>query len=1337
MVIVDGCGHPMKYDALTIMEEVVATQACRIELDIPTEDGRGWRRTDSWADTQDDGHALDEAWRHDMSTGAAHLLEETWVPANDPHYDAKVFPHMHPYGTGSLLAEFGSGGVQRHARNRLTMIQAWFRRSALWGFWSLGRLHQNELFFKNLRRRQAGRRGASAADDPDPVVRLFGTAQPGAIPESSEWWKRQQRDLFAISDDAELGMMQTMITVTANDSSPEMLAAIRRGPFATPTEEEMFEYLLTRKRRDQERPPFENFSLEHVLAFQRRVWAIKERFMRRGSVTPLGRIRDWWDRTEAQGRAALHSHILCWFQPRKRRGEYAELDAVPRRKEAGEPRQRPRSQHVEPLRGDDNRLDNIYQRFHVGKIVTEMVRPIVAAKEGQEPWGGYDVHELRIAGLARAIQTRLYLHSCSVKYCLQNRSACRFFFPWPLQPYQVYDHNTERVAGQRRLEEDDQWLNPHELYLAMFSPSTTHVLPFDPHEGADTARQYAGKYASKPEKHYFLETEKEGGVRDFLKCRTVGLCMTHNRLLNFHVVRSTRPVQFVPTEFIPPRECRTPRDPTHVERNPDYPDPHFYLSYTGKYFFRSDALRHLRVEQFNRYFVFTTEHSDANSAPTGEDTIEDQEEDPGAARMKDHKHFDEIAYGSASGEKFLPSVKGGVGGARRRRGQFRLGVSRTAFLEPIGTNREKFYEQRLLLGLSWHCPAAPIVMKDGSVQWHFVWVPPPPEEFHNSGAGLEPHQLLLGGEAHISFEQKCAEIEEQLCSQQHDLVCACCCAEDCDRICDPCRFATGFHCCENAPGLRWRKGTLFAAQLDVQRVIFNLHRKNLKLTTLQEKLDEYVAAGLVSLEMASSILRLIEQERGGAARTINDAPAGADDAGGTGEGSGPELQERLSSRLSAVELAAELERRENCLSSGGMEHGLTDQWRVYQHITRAIGKGGGHRRLRLMVQASAGTGKSFLLTTVFLWCLVNGRKTKACAPTGIAAANVEIEGTDVAATTLHATFALDAELDCTLDFGKPGHEKVSALLSLEVLLLDEVSMMDTDCWDAIRGALSAADDCRRPDVSTGQAQDAFGDIHVILFGDFKQLPPATSKAPFIAEPSAVRDFDFRVLRQNRRVVSGDTSRTEELESFHQVLADIGWGKPTERVRAFITKAYVQGAECGSAQRAELEGSTSVFTKRRFRDRWNRAIVRRLAKTKSHSLKIKARVRARGARGQNWFSDRRAELTRKRSRPQSLWNLHVAGDWHSSLETVPTATRPHMMRCMLVQNLALDQRFANGTQGRLMCWDPSVAEAGKAVPASHPELLARFVKESSLAKQDLSPMGPGGDGGANRSQHQVM
>ena len=82
-------------------------------------------------------------------------------------------------------------------------------------------------------------------------------------------------------------------------------------------------------------------------------------------------------------------------------------------------------------------------------------------------------------------------------------------------------------------------------------------------------------------------------------------------------------------------------------------------------------------------------------------------------------------------------------------------------------------------------------------------------------------------------------------------------------------------------------------------------------------------------------------------------------------------------------------------------------------------------------------------------------------------------------------------------------------------------------------------------------------------------------------------FDFRVLRENRRVVKdaeGTTDRQAELQDFHCVLMNIGEGKASQRVRDFIVNAYVRGAiSCGgSIENAGIEGSTAVFTKRRFR-----------------------------------------------------------------------------------------------------------------------------------------------------------
>ena len=73
------------------------------------------------------------------------------------------------------------------------------------------------------------------------------------------------------------------------------------------------------------------------------------------------------------------------------------------------------------------------------------------------------------------------------------------------------------------------------------------------------------------------------------------------------------------------------------------------------------------------------------------------------------------------------------------------------------------------------------------------------------------------------------------------------------------------------------------------------------------------------------------------------------------------------------------------------------------------------------------------------------------------------------------------------------------------------------------------------------------------------------------------NFSFRVLRQNRRVVS-DESRRDELELFHRVLTDISLCRPTEAVKQFLINAYVRGArDIGSADRAPLEGNTAVFT----------------------------------------------------------------------------------------------------------------------------------------------------------------
>ena len=137
-----------------------------------------------------------------------------------------------------------------------------------------------------------------------------------------------------------------------------MLAAIRRGPLASPTRAEMVEYLVGAWRKEQiERPDFQDFAYEHVLSFQRRVHAVKQHFMQRNKRTPRGILEDWWDRTEAQARGALHAHILEWWRKRSTSVflGYKPIKSVQRVVEGAEPKQRPLnapSDKIEPYQED-------------------------------------------------------------------------------------------------------------------------------------------------------------------------------------------------------------------------------------------------------------------------------------------------------------------------------------------------------------------------------------------------------------------------------------------------------------------------------------------------------------------------------------------------------------------------------------------------------------------------------------------------------------------------------------------------------------------------------------------------------------------------------------------------------------------------------------------------------------------------------------------------------------------------------------------------------------------------------------------------------------------------
>lgn len=151
----------------------------------------------------------------------------------------------------------------------------------------------------------------------------------------------------------------------------------------------------------------------------------------------------------------------------------------------------------------------------------------------------------------------------------------------------------------------------------------------------------------------------------------------------------------------------------------------------------------------------------------------------------------------------------------------------------------------------------------------------------------------------------------------------------------------------------------------------------------------------------------------------------------------------------------------------------------------------------LFVTGRAGTGKSTALRE--LATLYAGRAA-VLAPTGLAALNA-------AGQTIHSFFRFPIKPLGDADIRRGPWMQVAR--KLELLIIDEVSMVRADMLDAIDLALRHARGTNRP----------FGDVRVVLFGDPHQLPPIVSRedeAEFaMLAYRSPHFFDARVLATAR------------------------------------------------------------------------------------------------------------------------------------------------------------------------------------------------------------------------------
>lgn len=161
----------------------------------------------------------------------------------------------------------------------------------------------------------------------------------------------------------------------------------------------------------------------------------------------------------------------------------------------------------------------------------------------------------------------------------------------------------------------------------------------------------------------------------------------------------------------------------------------------------------------------------------------------------------------------------------------------------------------------------------------------------------------------------------------------------------------------------------------------------------------------------------------------------------------------------------------------------------------------------VFLTGKAGTGKTTLLRYIKLHCT---KQMAVVAPTGVAAVNA-------GGTTIHSLFQLPFQpflpqhTRQLLETVKYQRNRLTLLRQLELLIIDEVSMVRADVLDAIDAVLRSV---RR------RHNEAFGGVQVLLIGDMFQLPPVIKNEEQIilssVYPSAFF-FDAQVLQHHKPV----------------------------------------------------------------------------------------------------------------------------------------------------------------------------------------------------------------------------
>lgn len=178
----------------------------------------------------------------------------------------------------------------------------------------------------------------------------------------------------------------------------------------------------------------------------------------------------------------------------------------------------------------------------------------------------------------------------------------------------------------------------------------------------------------------------------------------------------------------------------------------------------------------------------------------------------------------------------------------------------------------------------------------------------------------------------------------------------------------------------------------------------------------------------------------------------------------------------------------------------------------------------VFLTGEAGTGKSYVINAYTKYCEENDISIAKCAPTGIAAVNIE-------GSTLHHQFGLDLTPMTRIPYTYEDF-----LDNVDVVLIDEISMCRIDIFEFVMMQIMLAN--KNPKRLQEQKL-----IQIVLVGDFFQLPPVITEKDrlileqyfngsigkgFAFQSNSWREFGFRMINLTTIVRQSDKQFCENL-----------------------------------------------------------------------------------------------------------------------------------------------------------------------------------------------------------------